>query len=117
MEKIFTQIMLYNSGIILYFVRHLILNANLKLEVDMSNTRAKFRCQSVTKQEGWGGAKFVYNAKFFVVTGNSEENKQFFASTPTGTIEIGTVREDFFEPGEEYFVDFTKVVKEQPKQD
>lgn len=93
------------------------IECNLKLEGKMPNTRAKFKCNSVTKQEGWGGAKFVYNAKFFVVTGNSDENKQFFASTPTGTIEIGTVREDFFEPGEEYYVDFTKVVKEQPKQD
>lgn len=81
----------------------------------MPNTRAKFKCNSVTKQEGWGGAKFVYNAKFFVVTGNSDENKQFFASTPTGTIEIGTVREDFFEPGEEYYVDFTKVIKDDVK--
>lgn len=50
----------------------------------------------------------MYEAEFNVVTGdNSPENARFFASTPTGTIKIGVVREDVFEPGRAYFVDFT----------
>lgn len=72
----------------------------------MKSTRAKFKCTSVTKSTGWGDIKFLYNAKFNVVGGNNEENKVFFASTPTGTIDIGTIKEDHFEVGKEYFVDF-----------
>lgn len=71
-------------------------------------TRAKFKCNSVTKQTGWGEHEFLYSAKFGVVNGNSEENKSFFASTPSGMIEIATVKEDHFEVGKEYFIDFTK---------
>lgn len=74
------------------------------------NTRAKFRCNSVTKYEGWGDHKFLYSAKFHVAPANNDENKLFFASTPSGTIEISTVREDHFEPGKEYYIDFTPTV-------
>lgn len=69
-------------------------------------TRAKFKCNSVTKQLGWGNNKFVYNAKFNVVMGNSEENNQFFTATPSGTIELSTVKEDHFEVGKDYYIDF-----------
>lgn len=73
-------------------------------------TVAKFHCNEVGKRTGWGDHKFNYAAKFSVVMGNSEENKTFFASTPSGSIDISTVREDFFEVGEDYYVTFEKVI-------
>ena len=73
------------------------------------STRAKFTCVSVTKSKHWNQAEheFNYAAKFNVVMGNSEENKKFFAATPSGTIEISTIVSDEFEPGKDYFIDFT----------
>lgn len=58
----------------------------------MSHTRAKFKCVEISKREGWGGVAIHHAAKLHVVHGDSEENKQFFASSPTGSIEISTVR-------------------------
>jgi len=70
-------------------------------------TRAKFQCYEVTKSKGWSGTPaFLYSAKFQVVTATNEENKKFFTSTPSGSIEIRTYREDQFQPGEEYYIDF-----------
>ena len=78
-----------------------------KMNSETSKTRAKFKCTEVAKRSGWGGNKFHYAAKFNPVSGDSEENKTFFASTPTGSIDISTVREDHFEVGKTYYVDFT----------
>lgn len=77
--------------------------------------RAKFICQSVTKRLSsvWDEiskqsvAIHVYEAELQIVSGGSEENKKFFASSPTGRITLGVVREDHFEVGGEYYVDFT----------
>lgn len=62
--------------------------------------RAKFRCNSVEDQ----------TVNLSPVIGGSEENDQFFKYTPFGEIKIGTINEAAlaqFEPGKEYFVDFT----------
>jgi hypothetical protein len=73
------------------------------------NTRAKFQCTSVTKSKHWDGTgRFIFNAKMTPVTSGSEENKEFFAATPSGTIELGQFNEELFVPGKEYFVDFTE---------
>ena len=43
------------------------------------------------------------------VTSGSEENKKFWAWTPTGSITIGTINDEAvkqFEAGKEYYVDF-----------
>lgn len=79
--------------------------------------RAKFYCISITKQFGGGyndEGKYVnmvvYGYRFQAVTGGpgaDEENKKFYASTPSGTIELQAVRDDFFEIGKEYYLDFT----------
>jgi hypothetical protein len=56
----------------------------------------------------------VYNYRFQAVTGGpgaDEEDKKFFASTPSGTIELQAVRDDLFEINEEYYLDFTPAVK------
>jgi len=75
--------------------------------------RAKFKCQSVTKALGWNRgpdqpvAPFLYTAKFVPVVGDSDENKRFWAATPSGQIELSSILPDAFEPGKSYYVDFT----------
>lgn len=72
----------------------------------MTTTRCKFRCTSVTKQEHWDKQKgFLYSAKFQAVYNDSPENKAFFEATPSGSLEVGTYKQDVFEPGKEYFID------------
>jgi hypothetical protein len=72
-------------------------------------TRCKVVCQSVSKQRGWAGAEFIYSAVFTPVTDDgTEDNKKFFAATPTGRLELGVIREDHFQPGKSYYVDFTE---------
>jgi hypothetical protein len=46
------------------------------------------------------------------VTGGSKENEEFFRFTPFGSIEMGTINKEAakqFVPGDEFYVDFTKV--------
>lgn len=79
--------------------------------------RSKFECISVTKRKNWnayvpGGTvppAFVYDYEFLVVTGGSEENEKFFASTPSGNVRLSAVRDDLFQPREFYYLDFTPV--------
>ena len=74
----------------------------------IQQVRAKFTCMSVRKYKGWSGTPpFLYEYEFQAVTGPSEENKSFFASTPSGSLKMGAVRDDLFEPGKDYYLDFT----------
>lgn len=77
--------------------------------------RAKFVVQSITRTQGsyWDGTKSVaqetQTIKLYPVTGTNDENKKFFASTPSGSIELGTVNLEAakqFELNKEYYVDF-----------
>ncbi len=77
--------------------------------------RAKFTCISVKKYKStvWNGNQasegFLYAYEFYPVTGGSkasDENKSFFASTPSGELKMSAVRDDLFEPGKEYYLDF-----------
>ena len=72
-------------------------------------TRCKVTCTSVRKYQGWGAqpSPMFYEADFTPVTGSSGENAQFFASTPSGNLKLSTIREDHFQPGMSYYVDFT----------
>jgi hypothetical protein len=78
-------------------------------------TRCKFHCHSVTKRQHSNynyetkanDLSFVFSAEMSPVMGNSEENKKFFASTPTGEFKVGTIREDVFEPGKDYYLDIS----------
>ncbi len=82
----------------------------------MPTTRAKLTCSSVEERKGaWpadGGPydpeKVVHVAKLYAVADGSEENKQFFASTPQATLEIGVMRDCPFEVGKSYYLDFTE---------
>ena len=70
--------------------------------------RAKFTCIGVRKSLHWDRSKgFLFEATFSPVTSGSEENKQFFEATPSGEIKLSTYKEDYFEPGKSYFIDFT----------
>lgn len=73
--------------------------------------RAKFVVQSITRQKGWGGHAEVQTIKLSPVTGGSDEDKKFFAATPSGSCELGVVVPEagnYFELGQTYYLDFTK---------
>jgi hypothetical protein len=46
-------------------------------------------------------------ANLYVVTSGSEENKKFFASTPSGELKVGLHNTNAFEVGKEYYVEIT----------
>lgn len=86
----------------------------------MSTVRAKFRCISVTTQEGSrpsaDGKTYetcpALTVKFAAVYGNDQnhENRKFWSATPSGTIEMQVMNQDAakqFQYGKEYYVDFT----------
>lgn len=69
------------------------------------SVRAKFRVTSVTAHEG--GSSAVVLAP---VLSGSEENKSFWKWTPGGKVELLTINPEAasqFEPGKEFYVDFT----------
>ena len=70
-------------------------------------TRCKFQCQSVKKMKAYNSPSYVYEASFSAVASESEENKHFFEFTPSGSIQLRSYKEDVFEVGQEYYVDFT----------
>lgn len=78
------------------------------------SVRAKFLVHSITRQKGWGGYAEVQTIKLAPVTATSEEDKKFFAATPTGQIELGVVTPEagnYFKLGQAYYVDFTEAVQ------
>jgi len=73
----------------------------------MSSVRAKFKCTSVTENEG--GLKTV---NLQAVTSGSPENEKFFKWTPSASIQLSTLNPDAaaqFKPGQQFYVDFTPV--------
>ncbi len=73
-------------------------------------TRCKVLCIAVLKRsaQGWytePKQDFIYEAEFIAVTGASEENKKFFASTPTLSLKVSAINGDKFVPGKEYYLD------------
>lgn len=67
-------------------------------------TRCKFTCDSVTTYGN--GYK---DASFTPVMSGSEENKSFWAASPSGSFKLGYVNPNVtFEPGKEYYIDITK---------
>lgn len=68
--------------------------------------RAKFKCIEISMNE------HNSNATLSAVTTGSEENKSFSEYTPNATLNItiskNTEAHKFFEPGREYYLDFTE---------
>lgn len=78
------------------------------------SVRVKFYCSEVVKtfggkydERGKYTSGVVFSYKFSVVSTGSEENKKFFASTPSGNMSITAFRDDLFEIGKEYFADLS----------
>lgn len=77
----------------------------------MRRLRAKFGCLSVQK---WVNSEQV---KLIAVMDGSEENKAFWQATPSGQLDMSITNPaafGSFEPGREYYLDFTRV---EPKVD
>jgi hypothetical protein len=92
------------------FLSKLIDAATKALQKEHEMTRCKFHCQSVTKtmhRQNDGTEKLLYTAEFYAVYDGSEENKQFFAMTPSGTLKLGVYKEDLFLPGKDYYLDLS----------
>ena len=68
--------------------------------------RAKFKCSSVTTSLNYKNIP-IYSYKFQAVVDNSLENKSFFEATPSGSLDLASVKNDLFEIGKEYYLDFT----------
>jgi len=71
----------------------------------MKKVRAKFQCNAITD---YGTTKV---AQLGAVYGTEGENKDFTDATPSGDLSIsidkGTPACEFFEPGKQYYLDFT----------
>ena len=71
--------------------------------------RCKFLCTETGESKGWNTEHpILHRAKLIPVTGNSEENKKFFAATPSGEFNVGTISDKHFQVGEQYFIDITE---------
>ena len=76
----------------------------------MNTVRAKFRCDSITRREGYQKGTEVQDIKFHPVMGGSEENTAFFTASPSGEIILGCANAEaakLFDIGKEYYIDFT----------
>jgi hypothetical protein len=77
--------------------------------------RAKFTVNRIERSQEWNTKKELQTIVMSPVTGHgedgkSDENKQFWAYTPSGEIKLGTVNAEaaaMFELGKSYYVDFT----------
>lgn len=74
----------------------------------MPSTRLKVACQS--KWPGKHDGQEIFYIGLNAVYSGSEENKAFFAATPSASITFGTVNKEAaeqFQPGKEYYLDIT----------
>ena len=78
--------------------------------------RAKFKVHRISRHMSgrWDGSKTVseeVQTIHLYPVGVGTENREFFANTPSGSIELGTVNKaaaDQFELDGEYYIDFTR---------
>ena len=73
------------------------------------SVRCKFVCDAVIKT--WSGYDYVWEIKFSPVTHGSPENEKFFKFTPYGQFSFGSVGQHDFEPGKEYYLDISDVMR------
>lgn len=76
--------------------------------INIMKVRAKFECDSIEDQPDYQFKLF----KFTPVLDGGDENKSFSKYTPAGLLELcisyDTEASNFFELGEEYYLDFSK---------
>lgn len=82
------------------------------------SVKAKFKVQSITSTVGtrWNGSEYsseeVRTIRLWPVSGGpGTENAEFFASTPSGVIDLGTVVKaaaEYFALDGEYYVTFER---------
>jgi hypothetical protein len=71
--------------------------------------RAKFKCHSKVMRES--GTDTVADLTFFASYGEGKDNKDWSKWTPGGTLTMTISNPsafDWFEPGKEYYLDFTE---------
>jgi hypothetical protein len=74
-------------------------------------TRCKFTCISKREYPNWTpGQANLYEYEFSAVTSGSDENKAFFAATPSGSLKVSTVKDGSFQVGQAYFLDLWPAV-------
>jgi hypothetical protein len=76
------------------------------MKMETKTVRAKFVCHTVTKALAYPD-RFQWTYVFGAVTGGNKENESFWRYTPSGRIELSAIRDDLFEVGKEYYIDFT----------
>lgn len=73
--------------------------------------RAKFKVTRLSQTQHWDKAKGnIHTVELSPVTGGSKENEAFYAATPGGSIQLGTINDaaaEQFKLGAELYVDFT----------
>ena len=62
-------------------------------------TRCKFVCAEVLQSVDG------FTSKFMAVYQGSPENEEFFKYTPNATLVLGTVKDNRYVPGKEYYLD------------
>jgi hypothetical protein len=74
------------------------------------SVRAKFKCHTITEREGLERGQARPRRQAHPRHSGSDENKQFYAATPGGSVEIACANAEAaaqFVIGREYYVDFT----------
>jgi hypothetical protein len=77
-------------------------------------TRAKFWCQKISKTKMGQQGEIGTEVELAAVYDGSDEYKKYFRCTPNGKITLGILNPEaaaIFEPGREYYVDFTPAEK------
>jgi hypothetical protein len=72
------------------------------------SVRAKFKVHAIDKTTNPGGTQVFLSP----VTSGSKENDSFYHYTPWGQLNMyikNTIAEEFFQPGMEVYIDFSKV--------
>lgn len=91
------------------------MNDPIPHDTPLTSVIAKMNCNDVETRRWSKHQKPSHKVSFGVVCGNSGEDKMFSDATPGGAmwlnISDGRPAINFFEPGEQYYVTFTKVPK------
>jgi len=72
-------------------------------ELKMTKVRCKMKCEVTSKC-----ADGTYSVRMCAITEGNTENEQFYAGALSGQLGLAGIRQQWFEPGEEYYVDIVK---------